>query len=397
MNECFIYVSQIPRGGSTGQNKFEKSFIKFLLKKGDDGKKYEIKIFSADMEGEKSDDDRVTLIPLSSKSYSGYIIHQLRQLFILGIFLWHQRKKKIFMFVRYHDAMIAPLILAFLFNIRLTMRSGPVLPGLALCSKNPGAIIFHSIKWVLGLFYKKASSIITVTENIKKGILEAYKLNPEKIIVIPNAVDTELFFPEHSDRKKWKLPKDEFVFGFVGTIDDSQGVETIIQAFGFLKKNQEKVPLLFIVGDGEYRPTLEAMAKKLEVTDSLIWAGNIPHNQVRSAINACDMMLAPVSITDLKWRGSSSLKLWEYLACDKPILATEFEDFQFLENFNLGKMVEADNIESWAESMALEAKRKNMFLQGRGEKFVAEKHSYNLVVEKLLSISFGQNVSQQTD
>ncbi len=388
MNDYFVYVSQIPGSGSAGQNKFEQGIIKGLLRKEFQEKNIEIKIFSATTSGESSEDDRLVLLPLRNKNYSGYLLHQFRLFFSLGIFFWRQRKKKVAMFIRYHDAMIAPLVLAFIFKIRFSMRTGPVLPSLASSNKNPGPILFNSIKWVFGLFCSNASAIITVTENIKKGLLENYKLDPDKIIVVPNAVDTDLFFPEPSDRNNWKLPENEFIFGFVGTMDNTQGLDTIIQALGFLKKKKEKVPRILMIGDGDYRSTLESMSEKLDVADSLTWTGNLPHDQVRSAINACDMMLAPVSIDDLKWRGSSSLKLWEYLACDKPVLSTKFSDFEFLEKFNLGKMVAEDNMESWAKALTLEGEKGGNLLHGEGKKFVTERNSYNSVVEKLISISF---------
>ncbi len=392
MNDCFVYVSQIPRNGTSGQNKFENGFIRNLLKTRVGKRNLDIKVFSTTLEGENSDDDRLVLIPLTNKNYSGYVLHQIRLLFSLWTFLWSQRKNNVYMFIRYHDAMIAPLILSFLFDIRLTMRTGPVLPNLADCDKKPGTVIYHCIKWVLWLFLLKASSITTVTETIKKWIVDTYNLRPEKIVVIPNAADTTLFFPEAADRKKWNLPENEFVFGYVGAVYEEQGLSTIIQALGLLKKDEVKVPIFFIVGDGNYVDPLKFMSKELGVSDRIIWAGNIPHEEVRSAINACDMMLAPFQKKDLNVKGSSALKLWEYLACDKPVLASEFKDHQFLEKQNLGKMVEPDNIKLWAETLAQEAKAKNSTLQGRGEKFIAKEHSYDFVVEKFISISLGQKM-----
>lgn len=392
MNDCFVYVSQIPRHGISGQNKFEKGFIGGLLNNKNDSRKLEIKIFSTTMTGEESEDDRLELVPITKKSFSGYIFHQLRLFYNLGGFLWGQRKKNIYMFIRYHDAMVAPLVLAFLFNTRLTMRTGPVVPNPSFGDNPSSKIIYYCIRWVLGLFFMKASSIITVTEQIKQWIVDSYNLDPKKIFVVPNATDTTLFFPEPKDRKKWNLPENEFVFGYVGAIYEEQGLGTIIQALGHLKKNKKNVPLLFLVGDGELRKTLSSMAKELGISDQIIWTGNIPHQEVRSAINACDMMLAPFQKKDLELKGSSALKLWEYLACDKPVLASEFRDHQFLEEQNLGKMVEPENIKLWAETLAQEAKTKNFILQGRGEKFVAEEHSYNLIIEKIISISLGQKM-----
>ncbi|MFT4579270.1 MAG: glycosyltransferase involved in cell wall biosynthesis [Nitrospinales bacterium] len=388
MKDCFIYVSQVPRTGTAGQNKFEKGVIGSLLKK-EEEEGFEIKIFSASTEKEKSESKRLVLIPLNKKTYIGFIFHQLRLLISLGNYLWRQKKNKLHMFVRYHPAMFAPLLLTFLFNIRLTVRTGPVLPNLSFFNKNPGTIVYHCIKWVLGLFYKRASSIVTVTEKIKQWIVEAYKLDPEKIVIVPNAADTTLFFPEPPDRNKWKLPENDFVFGFVGVIFETQGLDTIIRALGLLKNNREKVPLLFLVGDGEYRSTLQSLSEELNIADRIIWTGNIPHEQVRSAINACDMMLAPFQKKSLELKGSSALKLWEYLACDKPILASESEDHEFLQKFNFGRMVEPDNVELWAKALSIEADKNDFVLQGRGERFTCEKHSYPSAVEKFISISLG--------
>jgi glycosyltransferase involved in cell wall biosynthesis len=389
MKDYFIYVSQIPRNGPSGQNKFEKCFIEALLKKGDEGQKFDIKVFSTSMEGEKAEDERIVLIPLSKKNYTGYIFHQIRLFCSLGNFLWAQRKNNLTMFIRYHNAMLAPLVLTWLFNIPLSMRSGPVLADLYFFKKNPSKILFLCMKWVLGLFYKKASAIVTVTEKIKQSILKDFKLDPSKIVVVPNAADTTLFFPEARNSKKWNLPENEFVFGFVGRIYETQGLGTVFHALGLLKNNKKKVPLLFMVGEGDYRPALESLSKELDIEDRIIWAGLIPHAEVRSAINSCDMMLAPFLKRSLELKGSSALKLWEYLACDKPILASASNDHQFLDDLKLGKTVEPDNIELWAKILAQAAEGGGFLLQGRGQKLALDEHSYGRVVDKFISISFG--------
>ncbi len=389
MNDCFVYVSQVPRSGNAGQNKFEDGIIKSLLKKKKDEQNFQIKIFSVTLKENKPEDDRLVLIPLNKKNYAGFIFYQFRLLYILGRYFWSQRGKKIYLFIRYHPSMIAPLVLCLFFNIRLTMRTGPILTNLFFYNKNPGTIVFHTIKWVLGLFYKKAASIVTVTEKIKQWVLENYKLDSEKIIVVPNAADTTLFFPTPPNRKKWGLPENEYVFGFVGALFEGQGLATIIQALGILKKNREKVPWLLVVGEGEQRLPLESLSEETGISDKIVWAGNIPHEQVCSAVNACDMMLAPFQKKLLSFRGSSSLKLYEYLACDKPILASKFIDHQFLESRNLGRVVEPDNPELWAKAMYQEAEKNDFRLKGRGEKFVVEGHSYDLLAEKFIAISFG--------
>lgn len=392
MNDCFIYVSQVPRTGNAGQNKFEEGTIKALLKKGKDERNCDIKIFSANLEGEKSEDDRLILIPLNKKSYGGYIFYQFRLLFVLGSYLWNQRKKNKYLFVRYHTALVAPLFLSYFFKIRMTMRTGPVLPNLFNYNKNPGIIVYNFIKWTLGLYYKRCSAIITVAEKAKQWVADTFKIDPNKIKVIHNAADTSIFYSEPPDRGKWGLPEKDFIFGFTGTIDEPQGLDTVIEAMGLIKKKNEKVPFVFLVGDGERRPYLQSLAEEKGIQDRIVWGGYIPHGEVRSAINACDMMLAPYQKKLLDFKGSGPLKFWEYLACDKPILVSEHKDHQFMEDLNIGRMVEPDNPELWAKALVEEAEKTDFRLEGRGEKFVVEGHSYDLLVEKFIAVSFGHKL-----
>lgn len=389
MNDCFIYVSQVPRTGNAGQNKFEEGIIKSLLKKGKGERNFDIKIFSASLEGEKSEDDRLVFIPLSKKSYSGYISCQFRLLFMLGGYLWSRRKKNKCLFVRCHPALVVPLFLSYFFKLRMATRTGPVLPSLFYYKKNPGTVVYSLIKWMLGLHYKRCSAIVTVAEKPKQWLVDTFNLDPDKIKVIHNAADTSIFYREPPDRKKWGLPENEFVFGFTGTIDEPQGLDTVIEAMGLLKSKNENVPFVFLVGDGERRPRLQSLAEEKGVQDRIAWAGYIPHGEVRSAINACDMMLAPFQKKILDFKGSGPLKLWEYLACDKPVLASAHRDHQFMEDLNLGRTVEPDNPALWAEALAQESGKNNFRLEGRGEKFVAEGHSYDLLAEKFIATGFG--------
>jgi glycosyltransferase involved in cell wall biosynthesis len=259
---------------------------------------------------------------------------------------------------------------------------------LFIYEKNPDIIIYNGIKFFLGRFYKKAVAIITVTDTIKEWVINAYPIPPDKVKIVPNAVDIELFRPAPSVRERWGLPENETIAGFVGNIHQHMGIDTILMSMNILKKRGSNSPHLFVVGDGIDLPRVRALADSLGVSKKVIWAGKIPHQDVSAAINSCDVMLAPFNQSGFEITGSSSIKLWEYLACDKPILASLDRDHLFIKEYGLGQLPEPENTDQWANALE-ETTRKPMSLNGRGVKHVSAKHSHQIVADRIIKLTTG--------
>jgi len=57
--------------------------------------------------------------------------------------------------------------------------------------------------------YKQADKIVAVTQGIKDGIKELHSIPDEKIVVIPNGANTDLFKPMHQEKAKKDLKLEE--------------------------------------------------------------------------------------------------------------------------------------------------------------------------------------------
>ena len=76
-----------------------------------------------------------------------------------------------------------------------------------------------------------------------------------------------------------------------------------------------------IVGDGPERPELEQLAKALGVETKVRFRGLIPYESVAAEIAKADVCICPLP-DRLEWNVSSPLKVFEYMACAKPMILT---------------------------------------------------------------------------
>ena len=115
------------------------------------------------------------------------------------------------------------------------------------------------------------------------------------------------------------LSPDRVVLGYIGTVDSAHGVDDLFQAARLLPKNY----VLRIVG--RVRPHARAWLDRRMEDSSLSsrvelrpW---INYSEVVTEIDACDIMLAPAGDTLHSNRYRSPLKLFDYMARGKPIVA----------------------------------------------------------------------------
>jgi glycosyltransferase involved in cell wall biosynthesis len=101
------------------------------------------------------------------------------------------------------------------------------------------------------LSIKKATSLISVSENTKKDLIEYYQINPEKIKVVLNGFTR--FALENLTLKDLSLPNfdpNSPYFLFVGRIETRKNVLNIVKAFNFFKKNHPQYKLILAGSPG---------------------------------------------------------------------------------------------------------------------------------------------------
>ena len=393
-SKILFYVNQIYMDEPTGQGSFERGLIESLL--GDSNKfgNIDIRVFSVHRPGlqpKPSDtSSKIKTLPLDKDNYWGYIAHQCCLFWVLGRELWRCRKKNVSLYVRYNPSMVSSALLAFLFRRRLVFRTGPVFQSMKVYKPDLNTWVYRFVAPGLWLFCKKAHKIVVITKRVGELVTDSFPFAARKILVVPNGANTNKFSRLPPKRDTWQLPNDAFVFGYIGHIDVDQGLQVFIRAMAQACTEGVKVPHLLVVGDGPNRREWQQLAVKLNLSEYIVWAGSRPHHEIPLAIAACDVMLLPLTKHSLDVRGTSATKLFEYLACDKSVLASRCEDLDFLEKNKIGWLIEPEDVEAWASAILqlTNMDRAALNLKGRARDLILKEYSFDAVAEKIWSACF---------
>ena len=309
------------------------------------------------------------------------------QLILFFYYLLYQTKhtKPDFIYSRISLFTISPLILSKLLKIPYVVEiNGLGMEELKL--SNTSKLTIQIFKVNEKLNYKHSKRIIAVTQGVKEGIKELNNIPDDKIAVIENGANTDLFRPMNREkaRKELKLDDNCKYIGFSGAFSQWHGLEDLVKSAPLILKEVENTKFL-LVGDGELKEQIIQMVNDLNLIDNFIFIDRVPYEEVPEYVNAFDICL----ILKKKDIPGSPLKLWEYMACGKPVIATNTEDFKALEDYNAGILVDPEKTEEVADAIItlLKDKKLREKMGKNGRKYVVENRSWERVaraVEKVL-------------
>lgn len=215
---------------------------------------------------------------------------------------------------------------------------------------------------------------IAVTTRIKVTLCEEYGVPKKKVAVVENGVNTELFRPMN------EAQGDTIIF--TGTVWRVQGLETLFRALPLTSAR------LTVIGYAEppYRAELESLAESLGVRHRMAFIDKVPQGDIPHWIGMSDICIGPLTLAGRNERtGVSPMKLCEYMACEKPVVAAALPGLELVEKAEAGVLVEPDDHEALAEAINTllgDANlRKRMGRNGR--EYVVSHRSWLKVAEEL--------------
>ena len=143
---------------------------------------------------------------------------------------------------------------------------------------------------------------------------------PDRVHVIGNAVDTAQFHPGVPAAQLPSIPGDAFVVGFTGSLKMWHGVDTLLHAFRDWRAVEPRAHLL-ICGDGPKRGWIDGFVAGAGLGASVTMAGWVDHATLPGLIARMDVATAPYPAAEDHY--FSPLKLYEYLAMGRPVLASD--------------------------------------------------------------------------
>ena len=153
-----------------------------------------------------------------------------------------------------------------------------------------------------------ANHIVVINDNLKSQLQKRLFLMRKKMTVVENAIDL--------DRVKIsKLNKNNFVFGYIGTLSPIEGLDLLIKAFNNLKiKNK-----LLIFGDGI---ELEKLKKLANGNNNIEFKGKVSSDEISKAYDQVDVIINP-RIKSYLTDTVTPLKPLEAMAYKKLVLVSD--------------------------------------------------------------------------
>jgi PEP-CTERM/exosortase A-associated glycosyltransferase len=140
----------------------------------------------------------------------------------------------------------------------------------------------------------QADRVVTLSETMKAELVQR-GVPGEKVDVVPNVVDADIFVPIERDLalvSKLGIHRESAVLGYISTFWKYEGIRTLIDAVARLRARGHNVCAL-LVGDGEDRKNLEAHAAAVGVRDHVCFAGRVPHTEVARYYSVIDFFVVP--------------------------------------------------------------------------------------------------------
>jgi len=241
--------------------------------------------------------------------------------------------------------------------------------------------------FILKKTLKFSDKIIAVTPGIKANLEKIYNIPGGKIVVVSNGANTSLFKPLKQEICKKELGLDAEIsyVSFVGNFAPWQGVEYLVKAAPFILSQFPKCRFL-IVGDGIMKNELIKLAGELGVEDRFIFTGVVAYFRVPLYINASDACVAPFIFARNAKIGLSPLKLYEYMACGKPVVASDIDGVSdVLEASEGGISVTPENPIALAEAILKLLENPNLRIKmgSKGLRYVTENCSWYNVAKQV--------------
>ncbi|AON55065.1 membrane-anchored group 1 glycosyltransferase [Herbaspirillum seropedicae] len=170
---------------------------------------------------------------------------------------------------------------------------------------------------------KRADAVTTICEGLRADIA-ARGVPLAKMTVIPNAVNIDDFsLGQQADpalARQLGL-EGKTLLGFIGSFYAYEGLPVLVRALPQLLAGNPDVRLL-LVGGGPQERALHALAAELGVSDKVVFAGRVPHEQVQRYYNLIDVLVYPrlkMRLTDLV----TPLKPLEAMAQGRLVVASD--------------------------------------------------------------------------
>ncbi len=230
----------------------------------------------------------------------------------------------------------------------------------------------------------KADLLLPISDTLKEHLVQQ-GVPQSKIMTLLQGIDTEKFSVQNGSRIRERYCWNNCqVLIYVGIIRKLRHLDVLIQAFQRLKQKTENIKLL-MVGDGNDKQDLEKLADSLGLKDDILFTGRVLPSEVPDFIAAADIGICPVPPLPA-FKFSAPIKLFEYMAMAKPVIANEeIPEHEDVLKKSGGGILVPFTAEAFADAMVnlLKSPRTATSMGQLGQQWVIRNRSYEILARQV--------------
>lgn len=236
---------------------------------------------------------------------------------------------------------------------------------------------------------KQADAVTTICEGLRNDIV-ARGISPDKVTVIPNAVDLEQFgnvsIKDNSLAKKLGIENRQII-AYIGSFYAYEGLPLLVNAMPVIREEYPDAVLL-LVGGGPDETKIRSLCTQLKLGDDVIFTGRIQHSEINNYYSLVDIFVYPrypMRLTELV----TPLKPLEAMAQRKVVVASDVGGHkELIQNGVNGMLFKAGDVQSLvgAVKKLLSNNVACEVLRDAGAKYVAKERNWACSVNNYKSV-----------
>lgn len=209
--------------------------------------------------------------------------------------------------------------------------------------------------WFWRFACRRMTGIVCTNQWKIKQCQKVFNISEKKLWLARNGFDDNLFrqnWEKRAARDKVGLPQDKSLALYTGHLHDWKGADT-------LAKVAQAMPDVLFVLVGGNKSEIEEFKKNNGQQDNILMPGQKPHQEIPIYLQAADVLVLPNSAEAKDPRyivyskyDTSPLKLFEYMASGRPIVASDLPSIAEVLNENNAVLAQADNPDSFIEAIS---------------------------------------------
>jgi glycosyltransferase involved in cell wall biosynthesis len=195
---------------------------------------------------------------------------------------------------------------------------------------------------------KRAAGIVALTDGVRQSLINK-GVPSKKIIVAHDAVRLDMFKNDYKKdfiRKELHLPTDKKIVIYTGHLFAWKGVHVLAAA---AKQLATDTVIVFV---GGLQKDVEEFKSKYFDSPNILVLGHKSRSEIPKYLAGADILALPNSgHTDISYSYTSPLKLFEYMAAKRPIVASDLPSLRETLSGQNAFLVPADNVDALAQAI----------------------------------------------